>query len=108
MFVLATTIAGFAGGAIAIFFWKAARYGIGAWGGFALALWIQCFSHGGVIHPVGFRWIFYIGASSSFIGLPFNLISNFVGSGVAGFALCTIPKVRRSAPFCTSVKLILI
>ncbi|KAJ3524275.1 hypothetical protein NMY22_g11072 [Coprinellus aureogranulatus] len=76
MFVLASTIAGFAGGAIAIFFWKAARYGIGAWGGFALALWIQCFSHGGVIKPIGFRWIFYI------------------CTAVAGFALCTIPKIH--------------
>jgi hypothetical protein len=35
MFVLSATIAGMAGGAIAIFFWKAARYGIGAWGGFS-------------------------------------------------------------------------
>ncbi|KAJ2919241.1 hypothetical protein MD484_g1122, partial [Candolleomyces efflorescens] len=76
MFVLATTIAGFAGGAIAIFFWKAARYGIGAWGGFAFALWIQSFNHGGIIKPIGFRWIFYI------------------GSGVVGFALCTIPKIH--------------
>ncbi|TFK30761.1 hypothetical protein FA15DRAFT_651260 [Coprinopsis marcescibilis] len=76
MFVLASSIAGFAGGAIAIFFWKAARYGIGAWGGFALALWIQCFSHGGLIKPIGYRWILYIGC------------------GVTGFALCTIPKIH--------------
>jgi Domain of unknown function (DUF4203) len=65
MFVLASTIAGFAGGAIAIFFWKGARYFIGAWGGFALALWIQCFSDGGLIKPIGFRWILYIGQSSA-------------------------------------------
>ncbi|RXW15326.1 hypothetical protein EST38_g10525 [Candolleomyces aberdarensis] len=76
MFVLATTIAGFAGGAIAIFFWKAARYGIGFWGGFAFSLWIQSFNNGGIIKPIGFRWIFYI------------------GSGVVGFALCTIPKIH--------------
>ncbi|EAU92662.1 hypothetical protein CC1G_01707 [Coprinopsis cinerea okayama7 len=76
MFVLACTIAGVAGGAIAIFFWKGARYGIGAWGGFALALWIQCFNNGGLIKPIGFRWILYIGC------------------GVAGFALCTIPKIH--------------
>ena len=61
MFVLASAIAGITGGAIAIFFWKAARYGIGAWGGFAIALWIQCFSNGGVIKATGFRWILYIG-----------------------------------------------
>ncbi|KAF8640361.1 hypothetical protein AX17_000032 [Amanita inopinata Kibby_2008] len=76
MFVLASAIAGIAGGAIAIFFWKAARYGIGAWGGFALALWIQCFRDGGVIKPIGFRWILYIGCA------------------VVGFALCSIPKIH--------------
>ncbi|KAF9523604.1 hypothetical protein CPB83DRAFT_821301 [Crepidotus variabilis] len=76
MFVLASTIAGFAGGAIAIFFWKAARYGIGAWGGFALALWIQCFRNGGVIRPIGYRWILNIGC------------------GVIGFMLATIPKIH--------------
>ena len=61
MFVLSCTVAGFTGGAIAIFFWKAAKFFIGAWGGFALALWIQCFRDGGLITPVGVRWIFYIG-----------------------------------------------
>jgi len=61
MFVLSATIAGFAGGAIAIFFWKAARYGIGAWGGFAFALWIQSFHNGGVIRSMSLRWILYIG-----------------------------------------------
>jgi hypothetical protein len=62
MFVLACAVAGIAGGGFAIFFWKAARYGIGAWGGFALALWIQCFRDGGVIRSEGLRWIMYIGA----------------------------------------------
>lgn len=61
MFVLSATIAGVAGGVIAIFFWKAARYGIGAWGGFALALWIQSLRNGGVIRNLSFRWILYIG-----------------------------------------------
>lgn len=61
MFVLASAIAGIAGGAISIFFWKAARYGIGAWGGFAFGLWLQCFRNGGVIKAIGFRWILYIG-----------------------------------------------
>ncbi|KAJ7596904.1 hypothetical protein C8J56DRAFT_1021331 [Mycena floridula] len=76
MFVLSSVIAGSAGGAIAIFFWKAARYGIGGWGGFALALWIQCFHNGGLIKPVAFRWILYIGCA------------------VVGFVLCTIPKIH--------------
>ncbi|KAJ7092614.1 hypothetical protein C8R44DRAFT_816135 [Mycena epipterygia] len=76
LFVLASAVAGIAGGAISIFFWKASRYFIGGWGGFALALWVQCFRNGGVIGPVGFRWIFYIGC------------------GVVGFVLCTIPKIH--------------
>ncbi|KAF8078734.1 hypothetical protein FPV67DRAFT_1466248 [Lyophyllum atratum] len=76
MFVLASAIAGIAGGAIAIFFWKAARYGIGAWGGFAFGLWVQCFHNGGLIKPIGFRWILYIGCA------------------VIGFMLCTIPKAH--------------
>ncbi|KAJ7783670.1 hypothetical protein DFH07DRAFT_197397 [Mycena maculata] len=76
MFVLASVVAGIAGGGISIFFWKASRYFIGGWGGFALALWVQCFHDGGVIDAVGFRWIFYIGC------------------GVVGFVLCTIPKIH--------------
>ncbi|KAJ7487482.1 hypothetical protein B0H11DRAFT_2013559 [Mycena galericulata] len=76
MFVLASAVAGIAGGGISIFFWKASRYFIGGWGGFALALWVQCFHDGGVINTVGFRWIFYIGC------------------GVVGFVLCTIPKIH--------------
>ncbi|KAI0652145.1 hypothetical protein C8Q79DRAFT_1019314 [Trametes meyenii] len=71
LFVLSCGVAGVAGGGIAIFFWKAAKYFIGAWGGFAFALWIQCFHNGGLIGPIGFRWIMYI-----------------------GFVLCTIPKLH--------------
>lgn len=70
MFVLASSIAGIAGGGIAIFFWKMARYGIGFWGGFAVGLWIQCFHDGGVIKAIGLRWILYIGE------LSFVLISD--------------------------------
>jgi len=94
MFVLSSVVAGVAGGAIAIFFWKGARYGIGAWGGFAFALWIQCFRNGGVIRPIGFRWILYIGdhTSSSHLFLLFS--HPFPpGCGVFGFTLATIPKV---------------
>ncbi|KAJ8083907.1 hypothetical protein AAF712_000816 [Marasmius tenuissimus] len=76
MFVLASCVAGIAGGGISIFFWKAARYGIGAWGGFAFGLWVQCFRDGGLIRPIGFRWILYIGCA------------------VVGFTLCTIPKIH--------------
>lgn len=66
LFVLSCGVAGIPGGGIAIFFWKAAKYFIGAWGGFALALWIQCLHNGGLIGPLGFRWIMYIGTRSYF------------------------------------------
>lgn len=63
LFVLSCGVAGIAGGGVAIFFWKASKYFIGAWGGFAFALWIQCFRDGGLIDPIGLRWIMYIGKS---------------------------------------------
>lgn len=61
LYVLSSVIAGAAGGGIAIFFWKATRYFIGGWGGLAFGLFIQCVRNGGLIVPVGFRWIMYIG-----------------------------------------------
>jgi hypothetical protein len=76
MFVLSATIAGVAGGGIAIFFWKAAIYGIGAWGGFAFALWIQSFHDGGVIKSTSFRWILYI--SITFLLLLYNFLSSLL------------------------------
>lgn len=76
LFVLACAVAGGAGGAITIFFWKLSRYLIGGWGGFALGLFIQCFRNGGLIRDIGYRWIMYIGI------------------GVVGFCICTIPKIH--------------
>ncbi|KAI0033391.1 hypothetical protein K488DRAFT_47717 [Vararia minispora EC-137] len=76
MFVLASFVAGVAGGGVTIFFWKATKYFIGAWGGFALGLFIQCFRDGGLIRPIALRWILYIGCA------------------VVGFVLCTIPKIH--------------
>lgn len=64
LFVLSCGVAGIAGGGVAIFFWKATRYFTGGWGGLAFALWIQCFRDGGLIRPIGFRWIMYIGQQS--------------------------------------------
>jgi hypothetical protein len=64
MFVLASGIAGIAGGAITVFFWKPTKYFIGAWGGFAFGLWIQCFRDGGLITPVGLRWVMYLGTTA--------------------------------------------
>ncbi|KDQ63511.1 hypothetical protein JAAARDRAFT_53717 [Jaapia argillacea MUCL 33604] len=76
MFLIAAVVAGIAGGGITIFFWKATKYFLGAWGGFALGLFIQCFRNGGLIGPIGFRWIMYIVCT------------------VIGFVLCTIPKIH--------------
>ncbi|KAH9837044.1 uncharacterized protein C8Q71DRAFT_796479 [Rhodofomes roseus] len=76
LFMLACGVSGIAGGGIAIFFWQATRYFVGAWGGFVVALWIQCFRDGGLISPIGLRWILYIAL------------------GVIGFVLCTIPKIH--------------
>ena len=63
VFVFACVVAGIAGGGVAIFFWQQAKYFIGAWGGFAIGLWVQCFRNGGLIRPIGYRWILYIGKS---------------------------------------------
>ncbi|KDN49517.1 hypothetical protein RSAG8_02219, partial [Rhizoctonia solani AG-8 WAC10335] len=76
MFLLASAVAGVMGGGLSIFFWKHTKYFIGAWGGFALALWIQCFHEGGLIRQISYRWIFYAGCA------------------VVGFILCTIPKIH--------------
>ncbi|KAI0257446.1 hypothetical protein BJV78DRAFT_1272441 [Lactifluus subvellereus] len=76
MFVLSSFVAGVAGGGIAIFFWKTTKYFIGAWGGFAFGLWIQCFRDGGLLRPIGMRWVMFIIFS------------------VIGFVLCTIPKIH--------------
>jgi len=65
MFALSSIVAGIVGGGIAVFFWKGTKYFIGAWGGFAFALWIQCFRDGGLIRQIGFRWILYIGKAQS-------------------------------------------
>jgi Domain of unknown function (DUF4203) len=61
MFVLASFVAGIAGGGFAIFFWKTTKYFIGAWGGFAFGLWIQSFRDGGLLRPIGIRWVMFIG-----------------------------------------------
>ncbi|PCH33856.1 hypothetical protein WOLCODRAFT_112667 [Wolfiporia cocos MD-104 SS10] len=76
LFVLACGVAGIAGGGIAIFFWQATRYFVGAWGGFVVAMWVQCFRAGGLISPIGFRWILYICLAA------------------VGFVLCTLPKIH--------------
>ena len=73
VFVLACCIAGVVGGGVAIFFWQQAKYFIGAWGGFAVGLWIQCLRNGGLIRPIGMRWILYIGTSRSI----FDMLKSF-------------------------------
>ncbi|KAG9006291.1 hypothetical protein FRB93_008780 [Tulasnella sp. JGI-2019a] len=76
LFFLACVVAGVAGGGVAIFWWKGARYFVGCWGGFALALYVQCFHNGGVIRPLGFRWLFYVMLAA------------------LGFTLSTFPKIH--------------
>ena len=100
LFVLACVVAGGAGGAVTIFFWKLSRYLIGGWGGFALALFIQCFRNGGLIHEIGFRWIMFIGRSeikNPPLMIPYQSLiplASISGLGVAGFCICTIPKIH--------------
>jgi hypothetical protein len=73
LFVLASVVAGVAGGGISIFFWQQSKYFIGAWGGFAIGLWLQSFRSGGLIPQIGFRWILYAGMSSSVLDLRATL-----------------------------------
>ena len=93
LFVLACGVAGIAGGGVSIFFWQQAKYFIGAWGGFSIGLWVQCLRNGGLIRPIGFRWILYIGTWASIEGSQ-NMFSSFLGCGAVGFVLCTIPKLH--------------
>ncbi|KAF7985291.1 hypothetical protein HWV62_6449 [Athelia sp. TMB] len=87
LFVFACFVAGVAGGGISIFFWKSTKYFIGAWGGLALGLWIECFKDGGLIHQVGIRWIMYIGNHRI-------LLTPTIALAALGFVLCTIPKLH--------------
>lgn len=77
MFVLSSFVAGVAGGGFTIFFWKTTKYFIGAWGGFAFGLWVQSLRDGGLIRPIGVRWVMFITFS------------------VIGFVMCTIPKIHH-------------
>jgi hypothetical protein len=63
LFVLSCVVAGIIGGGFAIFFWKGTKYFIGAWGGFAIGLFIQCMHDDGLIEPLGFRYLLYIGTA---------------------------------------------
>ncbi|KAG8852277.1 hypothetical protein FRB91_006717 [Serendipita sp. 411] len=76
LFVLSCCVAGIIGGGITIFFYQGTKYFIGGWGGFAFGLFIQCFQNGGLVKPIGFRWLMYIGCSA------------------IGFVLCTLPKLH--------------
>lgn len=93
MFVLSSFVAGVAGGGFAIFFWQATKYLIGAWGGLAFGLWVQCFRDGGLIRPVGIRWLLFI---SMWRYSPCERLSlmHCAVCAVIGFVLCTIPKIH--------------
>ena len=94
LFVLACGVAGIAGGGVSIFFWQQAKYFIGAWGGFSIGLWVQCFRDGGLIRPIGFRWILYIGASPVPAIMAWHCSHHIIGCGAVGFVLCTVPKLH--------------
>lgn len=107
LFVLSCTIAGIVGGAVSIFFWKATKFFIGAWGGLAFALWIQCFRDGGLIHQIGFRWIMYIGKFAfSLIHIPslrtFPQRVPWLDSYCARYLSCT--TTFSSSPLVSSVR----
>jgi hypothetical protein len=93
MFVLSSFVAGVAGGGFAIFFWKTTKYFIGAWGGLAFGLWVQCFRDGGLIRPIGVRWLLYIGMRFHFPSRRVRLMP-YPACAVIGFVLCTIPKIH--------------
>ncbi|KAF8317571.1 hypothetical protein DL93DRAFT_2035906, partial [Clavulina sp. PMI_390] len=76
LYLLASGVAGVVGGGVAIFFWQTTKYLIGALGGLVLGLWIQCMQHSGLVRPIGYRWLMYI------------------GSACIGFTLCTVPKLH--------------
>ncbi len=93
MFVLSSFVAGVAGGGFAIFFWKTTKYFIGAWGGFAFGLWVQSLRDGGLIRPIGVRWVMFISMRFRFPRRYVRLMYCAVCS-VIGFVMCTIPKIH--------------
>lgn len=93
LFVLSSVVAGVVGGGISIFFWQGTKYFIGAWGGFALGLFIQCMDDGGVIKPLGFRYLLYIGRSSTPKLISIQYLPA-AGCAVIGFVLCTLPRLH--------------
>jgi len=72
LFVLSCVVAGVIGGGVAIFFWQQTKYFIGSWGGFTVGLFIQALHDGGLIDPLGWRWVLYMGTSNSF-GVSINV-----------------------------------
>ena len=85
MFVLSSFVAGVAGGGFTIFFWQATKYLIGAWGGLAFGLWVQCFRDGGLIRPVGIRWLLFISmwALFSLVSVSVSCIVQLAPSSVS-------------------------
>ena len=97
-FVL-SSVAGIVGEGISIFFWQTKSTLlpiIGAWGGFALGLWIQCFRDGCLIRPLGIRWLMFIGMRLTFYLL---IPSSYTNLSVfchrfRPLRLWTIPKIH--------------
>lgn len=66
LFLVAAVIAGALGGIISIVFWRGASFFACGLGGFFFGLFLQAVRSGGLIRPVGLRFILYIGLFAVF------------------------------------------
>ncbi|PWZ02875.1 hypothetical protein BCV70DRAFT_7645 [Testicularia cyperi] len=69
LFLVASVIAGVIGGALSILFWRGAGLMASGLGGFFFGLFLQAVRSGGLIHPVGLRYILYIGLYAVFFAV---------------------------------------
>ena len=66
LFLVAAVIAGAVGGIISIVFWRGASMLACGLGGFFFGLFLQAVRSGGLIRPVGLRFILYVGLYAAF------------------------------------------
>lgn len=69
LFLVAAVIAGAVGGVISIVFWRGAGLLACGLGGFVFGLFLQAVRPGGLIRPVGLRFILYVGLYAVFFTL---------------------------------------
>ncbi|GAC96721.1 hypothetical protein PHSY_004305 [Pseudozyma hubeiensis SY62] len=72
LFLVAAVIAGAVGGAISIVFWRGAGLLACGLGGFFFGLFLQALRPGGLIRPVGLRFILYFGLYAIFFTVSCN------------------------------------